>query len=558
MGVVSPTSEIFVSKGTLPENLPPVFTTLDIPAAFNDFGTAYAITNKTVGEVAVFSASKRTGQRRLFGVPHPAFIRDQGLFFEKNWAQLSTVIEKSNGSVSKPEFFDTGPRHVRITPHAELPGIRLQTFSRFKYCLITDVARCFPSIYTHSLPWAINGKAASKADQASNSAAIYGNRLDLILRQSQSRQTIGIAIGPDTSKVVAEILMAAVDAEFETRSGKNKPIYIRHVDDYWIAGNSIQECEKHLQNLRLALRTFELDINEGKTKIISAKFVFGEDWPSDFQNDVVECLQHWDIKERDVLSILSNLISKAAESGDDGIIRHVIRKIDENHLWSRKWPLLQHFLAQCAVQFPHSFDYVARVVAWRLRKFLDVDLALWKQIALDTIDDNAAFGRDSEVVWALWLLKELGVKLPKTSSDQILQNSGALTLCFLAHFSAKKRTTDKTIKQKLWNCVSGCPFSGPYWPLTLEMTHLGHENPAWALSPALAPLRKLHESRLSIIDWDARPKVFTGDGGDGLGNDPDAAIEDYGYDYGGFDDDDDNKDDDDTDEDAGDDFFDLI
>ncbi|MGO7582400.1 hypothetical protein ACC689_09650 [Rhizobium ruizarguesonis] len=147
-----PKAEHFVDRGLLPENLPPVFTSRKLWKHFAAFGTGYGITGKAIGDHAVYNASKRGNQRRVFAIPHPGFVRDAGLFFEKHWADLEPLLSRSTGSASKPTITRVGARHVRITPHADLPEIRLKKFSRFKYCLVTDVARFFPSVYTHTLP----------------------------------------------------------------------------------------------------------------------------------------------------------------------------------------------------------------------------------------------------------------------------------------------------------------------------------------------------------------------------------------------------------------------
>ncbi|MCX8568390.1 RNA-directed DNA polymerase [Aminobacter sp. MET-1] len=291
-----------------------------------------------------------------------------GCFFEKHWADLASLFDKSAGSVSKPVMISAGNRHVRLTSHSDLPELRLRAFSRFKFCLVTDVARFFPSVYTHTLLWAINGKAAAKTDTSSTSAAVFGNHLDFILRNSQSRQTIGIPVGPDTSKIIAEVLLSAVDDNFLSRyPATGRPTYVRHVDDYWVAGNSQEECERHLFHLRLALRDFQLDINKRKTKIISTKLVFADDWPFEFDKELIESRGRVNKQKNETLSILAKITEVATTSGDDGIIRHAIRLIDDNRLWDQQWELLQHFLAQCAVRFPHSFDYVARAIAWQKR-----------------------------------------------------------------------------------------------------------------------------------------------------------------------------------------------
>jgi hypothetical protein len=334
--------------------------------------------------------------------------------------------------------------------------------------------------------------------------------------------------------------MSAVDRNFIAKSGETPPVYVRHVDDYWVGGGTQDECEKHLQRLRSALKEFELDINESKTRILSMKYVFSESWPSEFENELRESLyvdphMPWDVaqsaRRRDPISTFGKIIDRATKDGDDGIIRHAIRIIDDQRLWTANWDVLEHFLAQCAVQFPHSFDYVARVIAWRARTGRELDRSLWVDIARLTVQQSGSLGRDSESVWAIWLLKELGEPLTRDISDTLVRNSGTLVLCYLAHFRKHGMVRDKQLYKKLRDTIDGNPFAGGSWPLSLELTHLNVGDPAWMRALAAAPLRVLHEAKASIINWDARPRVFEeadiGPEGDG----PDYALEDYGSDY---------------------------
>jgi len=401
--------------------------------------------------------------RRL---PHPLFVRELGIFFEAHWNDIEKTFQSSPGSVSRPILDDAGPRHVRITPHSDLPRIRLTTLSRFAYCLIADVSRFFPSIYSHTIPWALNGKAAAKLDPDWKSTAVWGNRLDFSVRQAQSRQTIGIPVGPDGSKIVAEIIMSSVDREFVRLSGSQVATYVRHVDDYWIGGHTIDECERHLRNLRSTLKEHSLDINELKTKIISTKFVFGESWPSEIERAISNsfhasgAVDFADPPIEDPIATFGMIIERAVEANDDGIIRKAIRVLDRRRSWEGDWDVLEHFLAQCAVQFPHSFDYVARVVAWRLRLSRPVNCDLWIDIARHAALHNGSLGRDSEACWAIWLLKELGTKLLKPLTDVLTANASPLTLAFLAHFPRHKLATDKKLVSNLRARVFGDPFAG--------------------------------------------------------------------------------------------------
>jgi hypothetical protein len=236
----------------LPDNLPPFVTSKSFAQADFARNSAYQVTKEVRGIHSPYNASKRGFQRRSFGLTHPVFVKDATAFFDKNWRTLRTHLELSSGSSSRPDFTGTQTRAVRITPHSELPTRRLRKLASFRFCVVTDVSRCFPSIYTHSIPWALNGKAAAKEDSNPLSAAVSGNRLDYIMRQSQDRQTMGIPVGPDHSRVVAEIVLSAVDSHFEAETGIVS--YIRHVDDYWIGRNSFEQCERALHALRMNTR----------------------------------------------------------------------------------------------------------------------------------------------------------------------------------------------------------------------------------------------------------------------------------------------------------------
>jgi hypothetical protein len=134
---------------------------------------------------------------------------------------------------------------------------------------------------------------------------------------------------------------------------------------------------------------------------------------------------------------------------------------------------------------PALFDYVARVIAWRFRTTKEVDRALWTEVARVTASQNGKLGRDSEVVWALWLLKELKQRIPKSLSDILLINNGGLVLGLLAHFPIHGLATDKKLYSSMRDIVEGDPFAGPFWPLTLELSHLAQDDPKWGAVPRL-------------------------------------------------------------------------
>jgi hypothetical protein len=156
-----PDADDFMRKGFLPDNLPPFVSSGSVADQYL-FETEFKIDAKAVGRPSHLNGSKRGFQRRIFSMPHPTFVWDAALFFQNNWSDLEAHLTKLKGSASIPQFSPDTVRSMRFTPHARLPLLRLRALSRYRYCVVTDVSRCYPSIYTHSLPWAIHGRDASK------------------------------------------------------------------------------------------------------------------------------------------------------------------------------------------------------------------------------------------------------------------------------------------------------------------------------------------------------------------------------------------------------------
>ncbi len=533
-----PSISSFLRKGLLPDNLPPFVTSREISTSNFANGTAYQVTSEVKGNHSPFNASKRGFQRRSFGLSHPVFVKDAANFFEKNWKDLRSHLSNVSGSVSVPDFEGTQSRAVKITPHSRLPTIRLKRLAKYKFCLVTDISRCFPSIYTHSVPWALNGKARAKEDFKPHSASVWGNRLDYIMRQSQDGQTMGVPVGPDHSRVVAEIILKSIDDEFEKETGIND--YLRHVDDYWIGRSSFDACEAALHKLRQSLNEYSLDINEQKTRIVPTSSVIAEVWPYDLEAQLEAAFDLNTVNrfESRIVSLLGNIIEHSTKSSDDGIIKFFLRKLDNWKKWDSHWSILEPFLAHIAVQFPHCVDYVAQIVAWRIRTDREIDAVLWTEIGQVILASGAQSGRDSETLWALWLSKELGTILSEQMFEAVVENNGPLVIAALPHMAANGLVAQHPPLKELWTLVEGRPLSGVSWPLVLELVHFDVAAPSAIDLDGPVALRAIFDEKCSLFSWGRHPEAFL-DADDEIELDPDSALGDLG---GGYEDDEDDED----------------
>jgi len=456
-------------KGYLPENVPPSFTTRNIADYLQrESISGFLGKGKAVFRPARYNASKRGMTRRVFSLVHPVTAHDLAHFVETRWSDLEAFFAKSPYSLSAPVRAPNAHRALTITPHNRLEQRRIQHLAEYRFLACTDIARFYHTIYTHSVPWAYHGKPASKSERRVDSATVFCNRLDHILRAGQDGQTMGIAVGPDTARVVAELIGTAIDLAFQERTVNLDCAVLRHVDDIWIGAHTHADAETALSRYREAIREFELDINEAKTRIWSEEFRFADGWPTEIAAHIDRAMESRPhrVDER-LRAALEHAFSLSVREGDDGILRYVIRYIDQHKLTHAHWSAIEPFLKRAAVHFGHTIDFISRILVWRQVRKRDLDREAWIRILMSILDKHGRLGNDSEVCWALYTCAHLGVPVPDEHARHILANCGALSVVALLDL-LDMMLVDFSMLDYAFTRLSGEDASGPFWPVLLE------------------------------------------------------------------------------------------
>lgn len=136
----------------------------------------------------------------------------------------------------------------------------------FNYVLHTDIADCYSSIYTHSIPWAIHTKEEAKKNRKNS---LIGNAIDNHLQDMSFGQTNGIPQGSVLMDFTAEIVLGYVDLLLtEKLNSKDITQYhiLRYRDDYRIFTNNSFEAEEIAKELSEILSNIGLKLNATKTE----------------------------------------------------------------------------------------------------------------------------------------------------------------------------------------------------------------------------------------------------------------------------------------------------
>jgi hypothetical protein len=215
-----------------------------------------------------------------------------------------------------------------------------------EYVVHADISTCFPSIYTHSIPWALHGK--TKAKTSHGDLALAGNVLDKATRVIRDKQTNGLLIGPHSSNVLSEIILTSVDSALLE---KKYTRFYRHIDDYRYFARSHENAENFIRDLGLALREFELSLNEKKTRILSLPRPQTEYWVRELNSFQ---FPDGEIRFGVVRNLLDLALHLAQESGTSATLNYSIKMLP-----ARLNERAKRLFAQEAINLALSYPYLA-------------------------------------------------------------------------------------------------------------------------------------------------------------------------------------------------------
>jgi hypothetical protein len=160
----------------------------------------------------------------------------------------------------------------------------LKLEQRFCLCLKFDINRCFESIYTHSIAWALKDKEYIKKHKKYKNTFEY--EIDKLVQNSNWGETHGIPVGSEFSRIFAEIILQRIDQNVEIklessdfkvngsiiRKGFDFKIR-RYVDDFFVFVNNNDVAEAIKKVYEDELADYKLYLNQDKQETLNRPFI---------------------------------------------------------------------------------------------------------------------------------------------------------------------------------------------------------------------------------------------------------------------------------------------
>lgn len=457
--------EHLLNKGYFPKELPPSFftelfgndyTNILAEADATENGSLSALLN-TVNAITTLTdiekAEERVRLKQIFknrlnfsdcsqyNIPKTGIARNgikipnpihQGKLSKSiidNYPEIIKLFNDSNLSTTKPQLeteFEQGKRSVKHNDFSFFKESGIINSFKYAVQLKTDIAKFYPSIYTHSVPWVtFGGKEKYKKNRALNNSDplkvsnIYGNDIDDRLMWCQNQQTMGIPIGPDTSFIIAEIIACHLDKHLEKKLKSKKIDFLgyRYYDDYALYFNSELDAQIGLSELKKILNDSELKINDEKTVISRTQNELEKPWALAIKSFYFRPSEN-DQKD-DIWNYFSISFQYAQENTKDSVLKLALNKFNFVRIEEENWNYFESLLFRLGLIETSSLNKIAKLLI-TYKKL--VSKKRLKEFCFEIIKRNYENQHDFELTWSLWILNEFKIQPTKEIYEMVFKS----------------------------------------------------------------------------------------------------------------------------------------
>jgi hypothetical protein len=380
----------FLSRGYLPWELPPCFSSRSFAQFAAPGGVPTAQFQFRTAKVNTFSLARGNFRfRRQLGIVNPILFYRLAECIAGNWATIQTASQQSRFSksypvhIANPAAYDRAVRPFLL--QRDMLPLRAANRAAARALVITDISDFYHSIYTHTIAWALHSKATAKQNRT---MALLGNKLDRYIRDSQDGQTVGIPIGPDTSLVIAEIILAACDAELD----RNLPGLraLRFIDDFEMAFSDLAKAETGLATIQSVLLSYELRLNPRKTMLRLDSVLFESEWVSELRNCRFRATTR--AQANDLIRYFDRITEMVARFPQEHVVKYGLSRLASLTLQPANAFLFQSLLSQAVVAEPGAIREFCEAIVWLQQNGVAVAMAPLQETVEQLIRINAPLG----------------------------------------------------------------------------------------------------------------------------------------------------------------------
>lgn len=484
MNEISPSDlyEGLLGYGMFADKLPPIFTSLPFLDYCLQNNPKFSIKQRY--DYIRYNSMRNINIPRLLGVPTPmkyhslcATLRDNWQLLQQHFHQQTLGHEYRISRIhlrkmfGTKELFEMNYKNWRSDGNPETDLLFLSSRAS-KFIVKADISTCFPSIYSHSIPWALVGKDVAKANSGDDS--LWYNRIDTACMAMRNGETHGLIIGPIASNLLSEVILTVVDKVLYDKGYR----YSRNIDDYECYTESYERAQCFLRDLEEALSEYDLPLNHKKTLISPLPIAAIEKWIHKLNSYLA--ITHEVVNYREVNAYLDLAIGLADEHGDSAVLKYAIKSLSGKRLTENAKKLA----AQRIMHLSEIYPYLVQLMEDYVFKSYDVPPDQIKLYADTLCVDSIASHNYEAISYAIYFSLKFGFTLNDLDIKWVIGQGDCvlLLMTWLYYLKLKHNNTRATILKPLREHAKKIRDvdMDRYWLFCYEVLSVGNLKGEWA------------------------------------------------------------------------------
>ena len=401
------------------EEMPPIFasTTFTPDVARNLVNNISRVGGLGYDSVE-YKLTRFNGVPRICSILHPVSYAQLALCIHKNWDKLEYITENQNSLITPREHSDGRICSMGGYDRPLLNSERVLNMSFGKrFIAHSDISNFYPSIYSHAIPWALVGFSHAKRNRSNGR---WFNQLDEKVRLTKRNETNGVAIGPATSNIMAEAILARIDEKLSPKFE-----YVRFMDDYTAYCNTEDKAQDFIFQLSRELAKYHLLLNINKSRVVPLPRALDDDWKA---RTSLSLPKGSSVSANQAVDFLNLAVGLAQQSPDGSVLKYALKTLTGRH---------PKFINESAIcRFALHLAFHQPILVPLLEEFLDARIlpmppqAYEEELKGLTLK-NSQLNRSDAVSWMLYYQNKYSIEVEDNSAKEILESRDCVPLLLL-------------------------------------------------------------------------------------------------------------------------------
>lgn len=461
--------KLLLERGYFPSELPPPFHTAELARYRTSVARRWAEVSEdypsTIQEH--YSIPRTSRARRNLALINPIAQVHLSKLVSDNWVSIRKHIRTDTYAVEVPEIKFGPTRSVSPPDFVLFNSTKTEISSQFDYALVSDISRFYGTLYTHAIPWALHGKTWCKENlHTSQHNDSLGNKLDRAIRKGQDNQTVGIPVGPDTSRIMSEIIAVSIDRIVKQQLRLTRGQSCRYIDDYFIGFDNVGSAEIAVGILAMACRKFEMELSDQKTRTLHSAPTVENAWVYElrefpFSKDSLQ-------QRRSLEQYFTRAFLYSSDFPDENVLNYAIKRTRSVSITEENWSTYEMYLLKAA----RSNATVMPSIVGILSRYSEDGYPICKdkmaKLVQDIILRNAPPAHHCEVSWALFLAIALRLRLSRSACAVVSELENSVCALLALDLEARGQINGKLDKRSWKQAMSPDGLRSSMWLLAYE------------------------------------------------------------------------------------------